>query len=116
MNLPPIPPAWLTWLSGQQDGRTQPGSWLAVSLFLYLAGSWLWWWACRGAHPHRGWRQGLRAVYYLAPPYAAVIAGVLSARNLGLVIAGWPEGLSAVTPLGIVLLSVVVMGGWALRQ
>jgi hypothetical protein len=118
-----------SWLQAQANWREEPGLWLAGSLLAYVLAANLAWlvvrqkgtlgrWAARlQAWPGTTWLVALlRWVFFVAPPYGALLLGIISPRSLGWAEIDWVHGAGVGGITGAAALVLLCLGWWSYRR
>ena len=113
-----------TWFQAQLNWREEAGLWLAGSFLFYVLvsnGSWL----LRRLRPVtrlRSWPGGRwlallsRWAYFVGPPYAALLLGVISPRWMGLSELNWVHSAGIGGAAAAVALGLLSLSWWSYRR
>jgi len=113
-----------TWFQAQLNWREEAGLWLAGSFLFYVLvsnGSWL----LRRLRPVtrlRSWPGGRwlallsRWAYFVGPPYAALLLGVISPRWMGLSELDWVYSAGVGGAVAAVALGLLSLSWWSYRR
>jgi len=118
-----------SWLQTQLNWREEPGSWLAGSLLAHMLAANLAWllahrkgalgsWAARlRAWPGTTWLLTLlRWTFFVAPPYAALLLGIVTPSSLGWAEIDWVRSVAAGGASGALALGLLCLGWWSYRR
>lgn len=113
-----------TWLQAQLNWREEPGLWLAGSFLLYVLASNVAWILRRQrpvarlqTWPGSRWLAlPLRWAYFVGPPYAALLLGVISPRWMGLSEVDWVRSAGSGGVAAAVALGLLSLSWWSYRR
>ena len=113
-----------TWLQSQLNWQEEPGLWLAGSFLLYVLASNAAWLLRhqRSAIRLQTWPGTLWLItllcwaYFVGPPYAALLLGVVSPRWLGLSEVDWVGSMGMGGAIAAAALGLLGLGWWSYRR
>jgi len=121
---------YITWLQTQLNWRDEPGLWLLGSFLLYVLasnGAWALYRHCpkpleRARDRLQAWPGSrwlglpIRWAYFVGPPYAALLLGVISPRWMGLSELDWVRSLGVGGAAAAIALGLLGLSWWSYRR